>query len=601
MDIFGVLALLGGLAIFLYGMDLLGEGLTGASGGKLENILEKLTSNPIKAVLLGAGVTAVIQSSSATTVMVVGFVNSGIMKLRQAIGIIMGANIGTTITSWILSLTGIESDNLFIRMLKPTSFSPILAVIGVVMLVFLKKDKFKNPAKIFIGFALLMYGMEAMSSSVEPLAEVPQFQALLTTFKNPILGMIAGLVFTAIIQSSSASVGILQALCSTGILSYSTVLPIIMGQNIGTCVTALISSIGVNRSARRVAVIHIAFNCIGTIILLPILYLVNAFVDFVFMDWTISYAGIALVHTIFNVVVTFLLLPFSKLLEKLAYLVIKQLPEETQKEQLILPGEILLNTPAVAIEACRTSVNDMARLAEDTILKALSLHDNYSECVAHAVSKQEKLLDQYEDKLNAYIVRISKHSIASSDNRTVSKMLHGIGNFERIGDHALNVAQSAQEMHDKQISFSTEAKSELQAMRAALTETVHLAFDAFCKDDLNLAHQVEPMEEVIDTFNMRMKKKHIERLQKAACTVELGYIFQDLLTNFERISDHCSNIAGCLIEIEENRDMHEYLHELKKSDETFQEQYHANLERYMMQLQQFMEQNQQTAEPVKSK
>ena len=601
MSIFNVLSMIGGLALFLYGMHLMGEGLSKASGGKLESILEKLTSNPVKAVLLGAGVTAVIQSSSATTVMVVGFVNSGIMRLSQAVGIIMGANIGTTATSWILSLTGIEGDNLFVNLLKPSSFSPVLAIIGVVCIMFVKKQKVQDIGKILVGFAILMTGMDAMSSAVEPLADVPQFTQILTMFSTPVLGMLAGLVLTAIIQSSSASGGILQALCSTGSLGFATVIPIIMGQNIGTCVTALISSIGVNRSARRVAVIHIAFNCIGTIILLPILYLVNAFVDFVFMDWTISYAGIALVHTIFNVVVTFLLLPFSKLLEKLAYLVIKQLPEETQKEQLILPGEILLNTPAVAIEACRTSVNDMARLAEDTILKALSLHDNYSESVAHAVSKQEKLLDQYEDKLNAYIVRISKHSIASSDNRTVSKMLHGIGNFERIGDHALNVAQSAQEMHDKQISFSTEAKSELQTMRAALTETVHLAFDAFCKDDLNLAHQVEPMEEVIDTFNMRMKKKHIERLQKAACTVELGYIFQDLLTNFERISDHCSNIAGCLIEIEENRDMHEYLHELKKSDESFQEQYHANLERYMMQLQQFMEQNQQTAEPVKSK
>ena len=365
MDIFGVLALLGGLAIFLYGMDLLGEGLTGASGGKLENILEKLTSNPIKAVLLGAGVTAVIQSSSATTVMVVGFVNSGIMKLRQAIGIIMGANIGTTITSWILSLTGIESDNLFIRMLKPTSFSPILAVIGVVMLVFLKKDKFKNPAKIFIGFALLMYGMEAMSSSVEPLAEVPQFQALLTTFKNPILGMIAGLVFTAIIQSSSASVGILQALCSTGILSYSTVLPIIMGQNIGTCATAMLSSIGASKNGKRAAIVHLYFNVIGTVVFMTVFYTVNMFVHFSFLNDTANEMGIA-VHTTFNIITTALLLPLRNVLEKLAYMTIrvddeeKALMERQSVNEFALLDDRFLESPSLAVEHCKTVIGNMA-------------------------------------------------------------------------------------------------------------------------------------------------------------------------------------------------------------------------------------------------
>ena len=365
MDIFGVLALLGGLAIFLYGMDLLGEGLTGASGGKLENILEKLTSNPIKAVLLGAGVTAVIQSSSATTVMVVGFVNSGIMKLRQAIGIIMGANIGTTITSWILSLTGIESDNLFIRMLKPTSFSPILAVIGVVMLVFLKKDKFKNPAKIFIGFALLMYGMEAMSSSVEPLAEVPQFQALLTTFKNPILGMIAGLVFTAIIQSSSASVGILQALCSTGILSYSTVLPIIMGQNIGTCATAMLSSIGASKNGKRAAIVHLYFNVIGTVVFMTVFYTVNMFVHFSFLNDTANEMGIAVIHTTFNIITTALLLPLRNVLEKLAYMTIrvddeeKALMERQSVNEFALLDDRFLESPSLAVEHCKTVIGNI--------------------------------------------------------------------------------------------------------------------------------------------------------------------------------------------------------------------------------------------------
>lgn len=379
MDIFGVLALLGGLAIFLYGMDLLGEGLTGASGGKLENILEKLTSNPIKAVLLGAGVTAVIQSSSATTVMVVGFVNSGIMKLRQAIGIIMGANIGTTITSWILSLTGIESDNLFIRMLKPTSFSPILAVIGVVMLVFLKKDKFKNPAKIFIGFALLMYGMEAMSSSVEPLAEVPQFQALLTTFKNPILGMIAGLVFTAIIQSSSASVGILQALCSTGILSYATVLPIIMGQNIGTCATAMLSSIGASKNGKRAAIVHLYFNVIGTVVFMTVFYTVNMFVHFSFLNDTANEMGIAVIHTTFNIITTALLLPLRNVLEKLAYMTIrvddeeKALMERQSVNEFALLDDRFLESPSLAVEHCKTVIGNMADISRESLLQHLDL------------------------------------------------------------------------------------------------------------------------------------------------------------------------------------------------------------------------------------
>ena len=382
MDIFGVLALLGGLAIFLYGMDLLGEGLTGASGGKLENILEKLTSNPIKAVLLGAGVTAVIQSSSATTVMVVGFVNSGIMKLRQAIGIIMGANIGTTITSWILSLAGIESDNLFIRMLKPTSFSPILAVIGVVMLVFLKKDKFKNPAKIFIGFALLMYGMEAMSSSVEPLAEVPQFQALLTTFKNPILGMIAGLVFTAIIQSSSASVGILQALCSTGILSYATVLPIIMGQNIGTCATAMLSSIGASKNGKRAAIVHLYFNVIGTVVFMTVFYTVNMFVHFSFLNDTANEMGIAVIHTTFNIITTALLLPLRNVLEKLAYMTIrvddeeKALMERQSVNEFALLDDRFLESPSLAVGHCETVIGNTADISRESLFTALGLIGN---------------------------------------------------------------------------------------------------------------------------------------------------------------------------------------------------------------------------------
>lgn len=589
MDIFSFLTLFGGLAFFLYGMNVMSSGLEKLAGGKLEAILRKITSSKLKSLLFGIGVTAAIQSSSAVTVMLVGLVNSGILYLGQTIGILMGSNIGTTITVWLLALSGIDGDSIFLRLLKPSSFSPLLALIGVIMIMMGKHNKTKDIGRILVGFSILFTGMIMMSDSVEPLKDSPAFSKMLTAFNNPVFGVLVGALITAIIQSSAASIGILQSLSITGQLTYGMSIPIIMGQNIGTCITALISSIGVNRSARRVAVIHIAFNCIGTLVLLPIFYLVNAFVDFAFIDMPIEYAGIALIHTVFNVVVTIMLLPFSKLLEKLAYLVIKKLPEEeTEKEQIQFPDEILLNTPAFAIEACSASSKEMARLAEKTILDAMQLLDHYDEALAKKVKQQEKDLDLYEDKLNAYLVRISKHSIATADNRTVSKMLHGIGNFERIGDHARNVLESAQEMHEKGIAFSAEAKAELQVMRNALIETVHLAFNAFCEDSLELAHQVEPMEEVIDTMNNRMKAKHIERLQKAACTVELGYIFQDLLTNFERISDHCSNIAGCMIEIEEKQNIHEYLHDLKKTSEAFQEQYQANLERYLSELEQLL-------------
>ncbi len=590
MDIFSFLTLFGGLAFFLYGMNVMSSGLEKLAGGKLEVILRKATSNKWKSLLFGIGITAAVQSSSAVTVMLVGLVNSGIMELGQTIGILMGSNIGTTLTVWLLTLSGIDGESVFLRLLKPESFSPLLALIGIIMIMVAKHNKTKDIGRIMVGFSVLFTGMTMMGDAVEPLQDSPAFSQILTAFNNPLVGVIAGAVITAVIQSSAASIGILLSLSVTGHITYAMAIPIIMGQNIGTCITAVISSIGVDRSARRVAIVHIAFNCIGTIVLLPLLYLVNAFVDFAFMDATISYTGIAIVHTFFNVAVTLMLMPFSRYLEKLAYLVIKKLPEEESgKEQLALPDEILLNTPAVAIEACRSSVNDMAQLAQNTILKALMLQDDYSESLIHDVSKQEKNLDLYEDKLNAYLVRISKHSISSSDNRTVSKMLHGIGNFERIGDHALNVVQSIQEMHEKGIAFSAEADAELRIMREALIETVQLAIRAFCEDNLELAHQVEPMEEVIDTFNARMKKNHILRLQNEECTVELGYIFQDLLTNFERISDHCSNIAGRLIEIDENRDMHEYLHDLKKKDEGFQEQYHANLDRYVKRLNAYLE------------
>ena len=589
MDIFGVLALLGGLAIFLYGMDLLGEGLTGASGGKLENILEKLTSNPIKAVLLGAGVTAVIQSSSATTVMVVGFVNSGIMKLRQAIGIIMGANIGTTITSWILSLTGIESDNLFIRMLKPTSFSPILAVIGVVMLVFLKKDKFKNPAKIFIGFAL-MYGMEAMSSSVEPLAEVPQFQDLLTTFKNPILGMIAGLVFTAIIQSSSASVGILQALCSTGILSYATVLPIIMGQNIGTCATAMLSSIGASKNGKRAAIVHLYFNVIGTVVFMTVFYTVNMFVHFSFLNDTANEMGIAVIHTTFNIITTALLLPLRNVLEKLAYMTIrvddeeKALMERQSVNEFALLDDRFLESPSLAVEHCKTVIGNMADISRESLFTALGLIGNYDENKALYVGELESRVDKYEDELGTYIMKISTKILNKDDSETLNMVLHSIGDFERISDHACNLCDSARELHNKQMEFSPKAKTELDILCSAVREVVDISFDSFKTNNIKEADKVEPLEELIDTLTVELKARHIRRLREGKCTIELGFAHSDILNNLERVSDHCSNIAVDVIQSDkENFDTHEYLDAMKNRDnQQFAREYKEYKEKYRL-------------------
>ncbi|MGN0592548.1 MAG: Na/Pi cotransporter family protein [Ruminococcus sp.] len=582
MDIFSIITLLGGLAFFLYGMNVMSAGLEKLAGSKLEGILRKMTSNPFKSLVLGVGITMAIQSSSAVTVMLVGLVNSGIMQLSQTIGVLFGSNIGTTITAWLLTLSGIDGDNTFMKLLKPDSFAPILALIGVIMIMAAKHMKTKDIGRILTGFAILFTGMTFMSNSVAPLKESEAFASLLTAFQNPILGVAAGAIITCIIQSSSASVGILQAISMTGQLTYGMSIPIIMGQNIGTCVTALISSIGVNRNARRVAVIHVSFNCIGTLLILPIYLLCDWLIGFTFTDMAIDHMGIAVVHTVFNVLTTLILLPFSKLLEKLAYKLIREKDEE--KEENILLDERLLNTPAVAIEACRSTTVRMAELSRNTILKSIALQFRYDEHEAESISQMEHEIDTYEDKLNAYLVRISKHSISSADSKTVSKMLHCIGNFERIGDHALNLMQSAKEIHDKGIHFSSDAVREIRVLTDALTQTINLAFDAFKDDNLNLAHQVEPLEEVIDTLNIELKNRHIKRLQNNACTVELGYIYQDLLTNIERVSDHCSNIAGCLIEIDEKQDIHAYLHDLKKTDETFQREYHHHLDKYFLEL-----------------
>lgn len=590
MDIFGVLSLIGGLAIFLYGMDLLGEGLTGASGGKLEKILEKLTSSPIKAVLLGAGVTAVIQSSSATTVMVVGFVNSGIMKLSQAVGVIMGANIGTTITSWILSLTGIESSNIFISLLKPTSFSPVLAAVGIVFLMFLKKDSLKNPGKIMIGFALLMYGMDAMSSSVAPLAEVPQFASILTVFSNPVLGMLAGMLFTAIIQSSSASVGILQALCSTGILSYATALPIIMGQNIGTCVTALLSSIGATKNGKRAAIIHLYFNVIGTVTFMIVFYALNAVIHFSFLNLTAQEFGIAVIHTTFNIITTAYLLPLRKVLEKLAYATIKldddekRIMDRRSENEFALLDDRFLEAPSLAVEHCKQVINKMADISRESLFISMSLIGGYDEEQALRVGELETRADKYEDALGTYIMKISTKNLKKEDSEMLNVMLHCIGDFERISDHACNICDSARELQQKNMQFSPKAETELDILSSAVREAVDISFDAFKSNSKNEADKVEPLEELIETLAVELKARHIRRLREGKCTIELGFAHSDILNNLERVADHCSNIAVDVIQSDQLEfDAHEYLDGIKNKDnQQFARDYKAYKEKYRL-------------------
>ena len=569
MDIFSVFTMIGGLALFLYGMHIMGDGLAKVSGGKLESILEKFTSKPVFAVLLGAGVTAVIQSSSASTVMVVGFVISGIMKLNQAVGIIMGANIGTTITSWILSLTGIESGNFWIRMLKPTSFSPILAIIGVGFILFSKSTKKKDIGTIMAGFAILMFGMETMSGAVEPLADVPEFTQLFTMFKNPVLGVIAGAVLTAVIQSSSASVGILQALCKTGSITYAASIPIIMGQNIGTCVTALLSSVGANKNAKRAALVHFYFNIIGTIVFMVVFYTINAVMPFGFLEDTAGAAGIAVVHSAFNVVATLCLLPFRNLLVKVATFTIKDDEgEETSNITATLLDERFLEKPSFAVAQAKKTAVQMAEASQDALFKAIDLFHHYDKHMAEAVSELEEVVDHYEDELGTYLMKINNADLSQSDSQTISMILHCIGDLERISDHAVNIMETAKEVHNKEAGFSDKAKAELQIYENAIREIVTMTFKVFIEEDIRLATKVEPLEEVIDTLNDEVKKKHVKRLRKGKCTIELGFVLSDITTNYERIADHCSNIAVCLIQTKEDGfDTHEYLDNLKENDD----------------------------------
>ena len=582
MDIFSLFTLCGGVAFFLYGMSLMSSRLEKLAGGRLEQMLRKMTDNRFKSLLLGAGITIAIQSSSAMTVMLVGLVNSGIMELGQTVGVIMGSNVGTTLTAWILSLSGIDSSSFWLQLLKPEVFSPLVALAGMILRTRNKSGRRRSAGSIMVGFAILMTGMEMMKNAVSPLADMPEFNAILTAFTNPFLGVLVGAVFTGVIQSSAASVGILQALSLTGGISYGVALPIIMGQNIGTCVTALLSSIGVNRNARRVSVIHISFNLIGTAACLAAFYGSDLIFHYAFMDASIDPAGIAMVHSVFNIATTALLLPFSKQLEKLAYVVVKEDKQETQKFSFI--DQRLLATPSVAIAECANKTVDMARLAEDTILKSLSLLGKYDEKTAEEVVGNEDQLDRYEDQLGTLLVQLSGKALSDEDSRNISKQLHTIGDFERIGDHAVNLLKTAQEIHEKDIRFSGQALEELKILLSALRDILRVTTKAFAEEDLPLAARVEPLEQVIDGLVADIKSNHIARLQRGHCTIEMGFILSDLLTNCERVSDHCSNIAVAQIETAQNAyQAHEYLGEIKGGGNTaFQSAFEGYLSRYAL-------------------
>ncbi len=575
MDLFSILRLICGLALFLYGMNTMGDGLEKLSGGKLERMLEKLTNNTFKAFLLGVAVTAVIQSSSATTVMVVGFVNSGIMKLRQAIGVIMGANVGTTITAWILSLTGIEGDSVFMQLLQPSSFSAVFAFVGIILLMAGRTDKKKNTGAILVGFAILMFGMEQMSDSVSGLAENETFTSILTTFENPVFGILAGMVLTAILQSSSASVGILQALSSTGGITYSMAIPIVMGQNIGTCVTALISCIGAKKNAKRAAFVHLYFNIIGTLVVCLLFYGSNLFINYGFLDNVVNQADIAIIHSIFNIAVTALLLPFNRQLERLACFTIRDSEEDRDAPFL---DERFLGTPSVATDRAMQVSTKMARLSEGTLLGALELVEHYDEHAARAISENEEQIDLYEDVISTYLVKLSAKNPSGDDSKKIQLMLHTIGDFERISDHAINILNVAKEIDEKKIKFSDEARRGIEVIMSALREILNNATLAFINNDLKRAAKVEPLEQVIDRLRDKLKEAHVRRLTSGECTIEMGFVFSDLLTDIERVSDHCSNIAIGVIEINRNGyDAHEYLHELKNSDDI---QYNADYKEY---------------------
>ncbi|MBQ9898416.1 MAG: Na/Pi cotransporter family protein [Ruminococcus sp.] len=591
-SVFNIFTLLGGLAFFLYGMNVMSTSLEKLTGGKLEVALKKMTSNIINSILLGMGVTVAIQSSSAMTVMLVGFVNSGLMTLEQTVGVCFGSNIGTTFTAWILCLGDINTGegsgvlNFLLKMLDPEAFSPLIALAGTVMIMGCKKNKKKDVGRILVGFAVLMTGMTLMKTSVDPLTNSPEFRRILTMFENPVLGVLVGALFTGIIQSSAGSIAILMAFSSSGGLTYGMALPIIMGCNIGTCVTALLSTFGVSKDAKRVAWTHILIKIIGTVILLPIIMIIKSVFGMAILDSTVGYVGIAVMHTIFNVATTVMFMPFTKQLVALSRFIIRDGRETADDAKRTLRGldERFLKTPAVAVEACRSATIQMSDLTRETILMALDILKNYNEELADSIIENEDAIDGFEDKINGYLLKISKASVTGNDSRSVSKMMHCVGNFERISDHAVNLVESAQEMHDKGISFSDECENEINVITEAIADNINRAFDSYNANDLAKAHKVEPLEEVVDNLSTELKNRHIRRLQNDECTVELGYIFQDVLTNLERISDHCSNIAGILIETDEKRNFHEYMQDVIENDEKFRSDYREYAEIYFAKL-----------------
>lgn len=580
MTIFNVLTMIGGLALFLFGMNVMGAGLEKSAGGRLKAILAALTASPLRGFFLGLGVTAIIQSSSATTVMVVGFVNSGVMALSQAIGVIMGANVGTTVTAWILSLLGLESSNVFLKLLQPSSFTPMLAIVGVILYMFSSNGKKRDIGSILLGFAVLMFGMMTMSTAVKPLANDPAFTNILLMFSNPLLGVLAGALLTGIIQSSSASVGILQALATTGVVTYGSAIPIIMGQNIGTTVTAMLSSIGTSKNARRAAVVHLYFNIIGTLVFLGLFYGLKALIGFSFTDNTIGTVGIAAVHTAFNLLCTFTMLPFTKGLEKLAYLTIR----DGEKSEIFEPlDDRLLVTPTVAIDQAKKVTIEMADLSRNIISKAIGQIKSFDLETAKYIEESENKTDLYEDRLGTYLINISSRSLSAKESREVSKLLHTIGDFERIADYAVSVQESAREMYDKGIIFTPKAYEELDTITAAVDEVVGLAVECFKLDDPILAAKVEPLEQVVDYLRDTLRDHHIQRLQEGSCHIDSGFVFSDLITDFGRVSDHCSNVAATIIELDKNSfDTHKYLRDIKADNAMFADDYRNFMNKYAL-------------------
>lgn len=579
MDIFNALTLIGGLCLFLFGMNIMGESLERGAGSKLEAMIGKLTTGKFTGFLTGLGVTAIIQSSSATTVMVVGFVNSGLMSLKQAIHVIMGANVGTTVTAWLLSLGGISGDNLFMQLLKPTSFTPVLALVGIIFYMFSKSSKKKDIGMILLGFATLMFGMDTMTESVAGLKDVPAFQQMFIMFKNPILGVLAGAILTGIIQSSSASVGILQALAATGAVSYGAAIPIIMGQNIGTCVTALLSSVGTAKNARRAALVHLSFNIIGTIIWLSVFSIVNLVISPAIFNESATLAGIAVCHSAFNIACTIILLPMSGLLEKLAY---KLIPDNDQTDETAVLDERLLATPAIALECAYNLTHEMAEIASTALKSSISCLASYDKEKAAAIRSAEDETDHYEDIIGTYLVKLSTHQLNETEGATASMLLKAIGDFERISDHAVNILESAEEMRDKGIEFTPEAQIEMNSLSMAVSEIVELSYNSFKKSDSEQAMKVEPLEQVIDRMKELLRSRHIERLRVGNCGIEAGFVWSDLITNMERVSDHCSNIAGCVIDIkEQNMNIHESLRQIRSNDEHYRKQFEEYTSKYI--------------------